>query len=421
MAVQWAPILSQSVDFDVGESMKKGLEIRGVLDDRAKEKEKLDILSGGGTPEEIQEALMTGGHTEEAAARSDIKTAQMERAQKQEIYEQGKADDLKARAEQALGTGVRILDGVNDAVTGVEGEDAKAQMWQNYWPSVMRALEGNPEAHAMLRDMTDDNIESLSTYSPENAALLNRTIGIMEDKMGMGESLKWEPVRDDKGNIIAQRNRETGETKTDPRAVGGEGGKVTPYTDAGKIQADVNSGLLSPEQGDELMGAPDEKENPNIIPGMTIVEGANPTPADAKKVKEGIEAKAVLDDLMKQYLEKTKKYGLESSTGKQGGLMLQLAWSIKMQVKKVEELGALQEADLKALEQMIGSSVAEGFVGNINAAFNPYTKVTMKGRAVSQIEAFQNYLDNQYDSILKTRGYKAKKEGGDTDDPLGLL
>jgi len=149
--------------------------------------------------------------------------------------------------------------------------------------------------------------------------------------------------------------------------------------------------------------------DPNAsVPGIGIEPGSTPTAEDAKAVKTVLQAKKQLDVLTDQYRELISQYGTESDGTVAADQMKQKAAQITLQMKNLEELGALQEPDRKIIEDMLGSPVLTGW-----EKYNPYKRMTGKESALSRVDDFQNYINDRQNNALTTRGYIPPVTGGD--------
>lgn len=155
------------------------------------------------------------------------------------------------------------------------------------------------------------------------------------------------------------------------------------------------------------------------VPGYDIAPGASPTPADANIMKVSVQAKKSLDTLIKEFSNMIDKYGAETKGSPEAILMDQKQAQINMQLKNLEDLGALQAPDIEILRDMVGSSVKPNtmFMGNLAHLPRKFIHPTTKTTAKRQMVEFKKYMEQRFNATLSTRGYVAK---GETSDPLGL-
>lgn len=157
------------------------------------------------------------------------------------------------------------------------------------------------------------------------------------------------------------------------------------------------------DTGEPVIASPITQKKPEkgtVISGLSIAEGAQPTAEDAKIVKTSLQAKKSLDTLTKELVSLVDKYGYEAKGSKDAKMIDQKIAQISLQMKNLEELGALQEADRAILNDMIGTPV-RGFFSQIN----PYERITAKGTALKQLADFTDYLNDRFNNTLSTRGY----------------
>lgn len=144
-------------------------------------------------------------------------------------------------------------------------------------------------------------------------------------------------------------------------------------------------------------------------PEFTPIEGFSPSTDDTKTMKKLVVSKKMLDNLTDDYIDAVDKYGV-SVSGTQGAKEIdRVAGKIRMQVKNLEELGALQEPDIKAMNEMLGSAVLSP--SDVLNPVSGYTQI-QKGDTIakdSMIE-FKGYVDDVVKNNAQTRGFQLKSE-----------
>ena len=136
------------------------------------------------------------------------------------------------------------------------------------------------------------------------------------------------------------------------------------------------------------------------VPGFDIVEGQRPTATDAKKMKEGNQAKKIISDQLIEYKKLVEKHGSETFGGSASNKMSQRLKIIQLNAKNLEELGALQAPDIEILEKMLPD--ATDFLGS----FNPYRKENV----LDGLKIYEEYIDDRLNKTAETRGYTPKAE-----------
>lgn len=135
------------------------------------------------------------------------------------------------------------------------------------------------------------------------------------------------------------------------------------------------------------------------VPGHEVVEGAQPTADDAKKVKASLASVAA----MRKYVDRLRslhdKYGTEYG-GAVGTEMSQLMNQIQLEAKTVAELGALSGPDKKIMEDLSGADPSS-FWANTKAVFGvDNTKAALTG--------LDQWGADRLESGLQTYGYRPK-------------
>lgn len=200
-----------------------------------------------------------------------------------------------------------------------------------------------------------------------------------------------------------------------------------PQSPLGKIQADFEAGLIPKEAYEQAIGLINpEDEKGTIVPGLNIAPGAKPTKEDANTVKNVVQAKRQLDTLLGEYASMVDKFGYEPEGSNDAKDLGQKEAQIQLQMKTLEDLGALQAPDIEILARMMGSPVMkregiDNFIPLPLAAIHPYKAFTTRDRSKSRVSDFRNYLDGRIDSVLKTRGYTPSKGSDLSNDPLGIF
>ncbi len=141
-----------------------------------------------------------------------------------------------------------------------------------------------------------------------------------------------------------------------------------------------------------------------IVSGLGVVDGARPTADDAKVMKSAKQAYTQLQTLLPEYQNLVSEYGSEIKGSGGANKIEQKQAQIALQVKNLEDLGALQEQDRQIINDMMVSPVKEGILSAINPLRGlPF--VGDKAKATAGAEDFAKYLDDRYQTALKTRGY----------------
>ncbi|WP_181708715.1 hypothetical protein [Chthonobacter rhizosphaerae] len=141
--------------------------------------------------------------------------------------------------------------------------------------------------------------------------------------------------------------------------------------------------------------------------GLQVAEGATPTKDDAAAVKTVRQAYIQLQTLIPEYRGLVEEYGSEIEGSGAANLLQQKQAQIALQVKNLEELGALQEADRAVINDMLGSPVRKPSPYGLDT-LNPLRGLPWigdKDRSLRQIESFDKYIKDRYDTALSNRGY----------------
>ncbi len=145
-----------------------------------------------------------------------------------------------------------------------------------------------------------------------------------------------------------------------------------------------------------------DKKNSLKIEGMDIMDGAQPTTEDAKKVKAAlVQRKNILASLDK--LETlVDSEGTEAfSWGNESGEMSQLATDARMGAKDLYELGVLAGPDMELLESVIPDP------SDIGWAVTPKSADKVKKR----LQRAKKIMEEKTKNIAETRGYRERAEG----------
>lgn len=195
-----------------------------------------------------------------------------------------------------------------------------------------------------------------------------------------------------------------------------------PESPLGKMALDVQRGFVPEETYLQEAGlTPKVADMSKVtIPGFDIAPGAVPTPEDAQKLKTVAQAKSQLDKLIGDYSEMIDAYGFEVEGSQDAKKIQQKEAQIQLQMKNLEELGALQAPDLAVLTRMMGSPVGEDMFGP-EWLRQPWNAWNTKARSKEQAGDFQQYVDDRMKSAMFTRGYVPKEGSTFSDDPLGLF
>lgn len=140
-----------------------------------------------------------------------------------------------------------------------------------------------------------------------------------------------------------------------------------------------------------------------MVSGLEVAPGSRPTADDAKGVKTVKQAYTQLQTLIPEYKSLVDKYGSEIDGSGAAKILEQKQAQIALQVKNLEELGALQEADRQIINDMLGSPVRKDTLP-ILGRLNP-TRLLDKGRSLKGIDGFDTYIKDRYTTALDTRGY----------------
>lgn len=134
-------------------------------------------------------------------------------------------------------------------------------------------------------------------------------------------------------------------------------------------------------------------------------EGYEPSDKDITTMTDLTVSKNVLDQLLDEYITKVKTYGV-SVEGTKGQKKIDTTLGqIRMQIKNLEQLGALQAPDIQAMNEMLGSATI-GWQDIINPV-SGYTQLTEgKKIAVNAANEFKQYIDKVYSAQAQTRGFE---------------
>lgn len=153
----------------------------------------------------------------------------------------------------------------------------------------------------------------------------------------------------------------------------------------------------------------------SAIPELKIKEGY--APSDTEK-KEMVKIKAAYDQLVpmfETYGKTIAKYGTPVAGTKSAKDLEGQAANIRMTLKELEGLGALQAPDIKAMEEMMGSPILfSGSLGDlasnpIESVTSTYSKAT-KGAQIGlqSTQRMKEYLYNKLKTQAEARGYEIK-------------
>jgi hypothetical protein len=133
------------------------------------------------------------------------------------------------------------------------------------------------------------------------------------------------------------------------------------------------------------------------VPGLEIVEGANPTPDDAKKMKSALQSQRNIESEAKVLEDIYRKKGTEL-VGEKARRMEQALVAMQLEAKNVAELGALSGPDQLLMEKL-ASMDPTSLKANIKGLFG--TDDTMEALA-----QFRSWAKNRVESGKQTFGYR---------------
>lgn len=182
----------------------------------------------------------------------------------------------------------------------------------------------------------------------------------------------------------------------------GAKGKMMEEKSKQKAQEQKVSGALKEKQ--EIEKAMRESKRPLFEP----VENFTPTPADVKKMSDLTVSHKMLSGLVTDYKNAIKKMegeGGEIAGTKKAQELERIGGKINMQVKNLEELGALQEPDIRAMKAMLGSAVVS--FGDLTNPVGAFTQVKAGKKIASKsMDEFKSYIDNVLVNNAETRGFR---------------
>lgn len=150
-------------------------------------------------------------------------------------------------------------------------------------------------------------------------------------------------------------------------------------------------------------------------PSFQAKEGFTPSADDVKSMTKIMTSKKMLTGLIEDYKGSVKTHGVSVEGTKGAKEIGRVAGKIRMQVKNLEELGALQEPDIKAMDEMLGSAILSG--GDVLNPISGYTQIK-EGDAIAldSMNEFGSYINNIVDAQAESRGFdimgkKTKPQG----------
>lgn len=181
------------------------------------------------------------------------------------------------------------------------------------------------------------------------------------------------------------------------------GGK---YGNTGLLkELDVNSAIFKEIAKEErtIQNKLRESKRPLFSPK----DGFVPSEADIKSMTDLVVSKTMLNGLIDDYKSAVNKYGV-SVKGTEGAMAIdRAAGKIRMQVKNLEQLGALQEPDIRAMNEMLGSAVLS--IGDVANPISGYTQIKRGDEIANKsMDEFKTYVNKTIDAQAETRGFVLK-------------
>ena len=133
-------------------------------------------------------------------------------------------------------------------------------------------------------------------------------------------------------------------------------------------------------------------------------EGIVPNLEDTKSMTKITQSYKILDKLLNDYETKVNKYGVKVAGTAGAKDIGNTEGQIRMQIKNLEELGALQEPDIRAMQAMMGSAIVDS--AEILNPISGYTMATAgKQVALQASNNFRDYMDTVINTAAETRGF----------------
>lgn len=151
------------------------------------------------------------------------------------------------------------------------------------------------------------------------------------------------------------------------------------------------------------------------IAGFELQQGASPTPTQVNDLVKISAAYNQLTPAFDKYKDLITKYGTPLAGTAEAQELERVSGQIRMTLKELEGLGALQQPDIQAMGEMMGDPILMGgTIGDvlsnpIKSSVSTYTKLK-SGKKIGEdsAESMKQYLDEKIVSQANARGYRFK-------------
>jgi hypothetical protein len=333
-------------------------------------------------------------------------------------YNQGKERDLRERqlgqqqeAAQAKQAGnfkqiaMEELNRINQGGSPTEQGQAAIQVMQQttsdqiYPDAITGQMVRKPSAWDAI-GMSGQQQPNYGAAQPAGVNTLFPPQNAMANAMGIPQ-LPAEAVGGLPPEPSLPQNTQDGFTPTELPAFmkGTRGGELKQYEEQVKDVSGARKDMRDMEKKFK------EAKRPEFEP----MEGFTPSADDTKSMTKITVSKNMLDGLIDDYTAAIGQKGAYVSGTKRAKSIDRVAGKIRMQVKNLEELGALQEPDIKAMDEMLGSAVLTA--GDAINPISGYTQIREGGNiAVQSMKEFKEYVNDTQRTQAKARGFKIKGE-----------
>lgn len=280
-------------------------------------------------------------------------------------------------------------------------------------PTIGGATMATPSEEAQINDMMGSPapIPSPETRLSVNdlSAPMNEYIEPIPPQMLEGAPPVGSFPNDPRVGAVQGQDVVSTDTYQAPAKFGAKG-EIMQEQSKQKLQDEIVKGAVKEKQ--EIEKRMREAKRPDFEP----LEGITPSNDDVKAMTDIVISQKMLKPLIKDYTTAVKKYGV-SVEGSRGAKVLdRISGKIRMQVKNLEQLGALQQPDIEAMNEMLGSAVFS--MGDVANPISGFSQIKAgKDIAINSLNEFDTYIDNTVQSQARARGFKLKGQSPVSDKP----